>query len=382
MPKTRSPRSRRAPKSPEAFHPFRDKPSSGFEQLAQGLQFITGKIEYGESFFAKGLLFEPSSPPKRAALQNKSNQPEGSESKLKKKRLSGDLETQAPINKLSEPESPTKKLKFLPPAPREKSQDNDDQVQDDGGDCCPLCLEELDDTDQQFYPCTQCSYQVCLYCHGRIMENDGKCPGCRSVYGTDTSVSQRQVPPPPPPPEPLLPPPLATDLDANAKSFAPSRNEAAPKGRSDPVPAVFDLTQTQVPADLMGRIRVIQRNLMYITNMPQSMSDQRKLASFQHFGAFGAVARLVLRTIPATKAHQQPVISAYVTYAEEASAAIAIEALNGKFVDGKRLRASYGSNKYCNSFIRGEPCSNPRCSYLHQLSGNHECFWEKGSKKS
>ena len=141
---------------------------------------------------------------------------------------------------------------------------------------------------------------------------------------------------------------------------------------------LFDLTQTEVPMAMMGRIRVIQRNLMYVTNMPPAMADQRK-ASSQHFGEFGTVARLVIRTIPASKPHQSPVVSAYVTYVEEASTALAISQLNGKFVDGKRLRASFGSNKYCNAFIRNEACTNPRCSYLHQLSGTHECFWEKNN---
>jgi len=176
---------------------------------------------------------------------------------------------------------------------------------------------------------------------------------------------------------------IGLSLDANAKTFTPTKAPRAPPKAAkdadcDMSMSLFDLTQTEVPAAMMGRIRVIQRNLMYVTNMPPTMADQRK-ASAQHFGEFGTVARLVIRTIPASKPHQSPVVSAYVTYVEEASTALAIAALNGKFVDAKRLRASFGSNKYCNAFIRNEPCTNPRCSYLHQLSGTHECFWEKNN---
>ena len=90
---------------------------------------------------------------------------------------------------------------------------------------------------------------------------------------------------------------------------------------------------------------------------------------------------MVLRTIPAAKPHQVPIISAYVTFADERHTGGAIEELNGKSWHGKKLRASFGSNKYCNAFLRGEPCKNPRCSYVHQVCPDEECFWERGSQR-
>ncbi|KAG1667624.1 hypothetical protein FOA52_001678 [Chlamydomonas sp. UWO 241] len=48
---------------------------------------------------------------------------------------------------------------------------------------CPLCIEQLDDTDINFYPC-QCGYQVCLFCYEQVKEKCGSlCPGCRREYG-------------------------------------------------------------------------------------------------------------------------------------------------------------------------------------------------------
>mmetsp|Transcript_23287 Transcript_23287/g.69162 ORF Transcript_23287/g.69162 Transcript_23287/m.69162 type:complete len:446 (-) Transcript_23287:57-1394(-) len=48
---------------------------------------------------------------------------------------------------------------------------------------CPLCVEELDNTDKEFYPCP-CGYQVCLFCYGQVKEQcGGLCPGCRREYG-------------------------------------------------------------------------------------------------------------------------------------------------------------------------------------------------------
>jgi len=46
---------------------------------------------------------------------------------------------------------------------------------------CPICYEDLDLTDTSFLPCS-CGFHLCLFCHKRIMEADGRCPGCRKLY--------------------------------------------------------------------------------------------------------------------------------------------------------------------------------------------------------
>ena len=43
-------------------------------------------------------------------------------------------------------------------------------------------------------------------------------------------------------------------------------------------------------------------------------------------------------------------------------------------IDGHHLRASYGTTKYCNNFIRGVSCSNPDCVYLHELGDDEDRF--------
>ena len=79
---------------------------------------------------------------------------------------------------------------------------------------CPLCVEELDETDKDFYPCQcgyaaawlpctgvglgdlvlnpgllryvcgVCRYQVCLFCYEKVKEKcNALCPGCRREYG-------------------------------------------------------------------------------------------------------------------------------------------------------------------------------------------------------
>ncbi|CAN6248953.1 unnamed protein product [Urochloa humidicola] len=48
---------------------------------------------------------------------------------------------------------------------------------------CPICYEDLDPTDSSFLPCP-CGFHLCLFCHKRIVEADGRCPGCRKKYNT------------------------------------------------------------------------------------------------------------------------------------------------------------------------------------------------------
>lgn len=49
---------------------------------------------------------------------------------------------------------------------------------------CPICCEDLDLTDSSFLPCL-CGFRLCLFCHKRILEEDGRCPGCRKQYECD-----------------------------------------------------------------------------------------------------------------------------------------------------------------------------------------------------
>ncbi|KAF0928976.1 hypothetical protein E2562_011066 [Oryza meyeriana var. granulata] len=51
---------------------------------------------------------------------------------------------------------------------------------------CPICYEDLDPTDSSFLPCP-CGFHLCLFCHKRILEADGRCPGCRKQYTSASS---------------------------------------------------------------------------------------------------------------------------------------------------------------------------------------------------
>ncbi|CAA7043296.1 unnamed protein product [Microthlaspi erraticum] len=69
---------------------------------------------------------------------------------------------------------------------KKKSKECDD---DNEKSECPICSEEMDETDLSFTPCP-CGFRLCLFCHNKINENDGRCPNCREKYGK-TSSSNR-----------------------------------------------------------------------------------------------------------------------------------------------------------------------------------------------
>jgi hypothetical protein len=51
-----------------------------------------------------------------------------------------------------------------------------------------------------------------------------------------------------------------------------------------------------------------------------------------------------------------------------------ILALDGFYVDGRNIRASYGTSKYCSAFIKNVRCNNPDCTYLHCMGDSEDTF--------
>ena len=51
-----------------------------------------------------------------------------------------------------------------------------------------------------------------------------------------------------------------------------------------------------------------------------------------------------------------------------------ILALDGFYMDGRNIRSSYGTSKYCSAFIKNVRCNNPECTYLHQMGRIEDTF--------
>lgn len=69
---------------------------------------------------------------------------------------------------------------------------------------------------------------------------------------------------------------------------------------------------------------------------------------------------------------QGPSASAYVTYNRCDDALKAILAVNNVHVDGRTLKASLGTTKYCSHFLRGAQCQKQ----VSNMIGQHVCHRE------
>jgi len=208
---------------------------------------------------------------------------------------------------------------------------------------CPLCLEEMDLSDRNFRPCP-CGYQICRFCWHHIQENcNGRCPACRRVYSEQT-IEFKPI---------------------SAEELTRIKNEKKQKEREKKELEAMNRKH-------LANMRVVQKNLVYVIGLSPKIANEEILRSHDYFGQYGKIAKIVVNrrnppasTIPGAPT-PQPSVGVYITYVRKEDAARAIAAVDGSMSDGKVLRASYGTTKYCTYYLRNMVCQNPNCMYLHE----------------
>ncbi|KAJ1928052.1 transcriptional repressor general negative regulator of transcription subunit 4 [Tieghemiomyces parasiticus] len=215
---------------------------------------------------------------------------------------------------------------------------------------CPLCLEEMDFSDRGFKPCA-CGYQVCRFCWNHIKEDlNDKCPACRRTYSEQT---------------PIFTPLTKEDiqrLKQEKRAKQRQQREAENSSRKH-----------------MQNMRVIQKNLVYIIGLSNRVANEETLRRHEYFGQFGKITKVVVNKRnsggqgspsggSSSSSTQHPHLSygVYLTYARKDDAARAIAAVDGSMSDGKQLKATFGTTKYCTYYLRHVACQNPDCMYLHE----------------
>lgn len=71
---------------------------------------------------------------------------------------------------------------------------------------------------------------------------------------------------------------------------------------------------------------------------------------------------------------QGPSASAYVTYCISNDALRAIQSVNNIMIDGRLIKTSLGTTKYCSHFMKNQQCPKPDCMYLHELGDLEASF--------
>ncbi|KAJ3176007.1 transcriptional repressor general negative regulator of transcription subunit 4 [Irineochytrium annulatum] len=224
---------------------------------------------------------------------------------------------------------------------------------------CPLCMEEIDITDKYFKPCP-CGYQICRFCWNHIKEDlNGLCPACRRQYTEDTvefkPVSAEEY-------ASIFEMFMARLLDMGVSRMARIKN--AKKKREKEKKEMDNAARRH-----LANVRVVQKNLIYVLGMPAKYCTEEILRGQDFFGQFGKISRVIVNR----RGHgHTPVISTmspagvYVTYNRKEEAIKAIEAVDGTIYDGRVIRATHGTTKYCSYFLKNQPCQNPNCGYLHE----------------
>ncbi|XP_061177485.1 CCR4-NOT transcription complex subunit 4-like isoform X2 [Saccostrea echinata] len=210
---------------------------------------------------------------------------------------------------------------------------------------CPLCMEPLEIDDINFFPCT-CGYQICRFCWHRIRtDENGLCPACRKQYPEDPAEFK----------------PLTED------ELQRIRKERRQK----------DLQRKQKAAENrkhLANVRVVQKNLVFVVGLSKKLADPETLKKQEYFGKFGKIHKVVINQSTSYAGSQGPSASAYVTYNRCDDALKAILAVNNVHVDGRTLKASLGTTKYCSHFLRGAQCQKQDCMYLHELGEEAASF--------
>ncbi|GMH12538.1 hypothetical protein Nepgr_014379 [Nepenthes gracilis] len=225
-------------------------------------------------------------------------------------------------------------------------------MSDQGEKMCPLCAEDMDLTDQQLKPC-RCGYEICVWCWHHIMdmaekdETGGRCPACRAPYDKEKIVG----------------------MAANCERLVAGINTDRKKSQKVK-------TKTSEGRKQLSSVRVIQRNLVYIVGLPLNLADEDLLQHRDYFGQYGKVLKVSISRTSAGTIQQfaNSTCSVYIAYSKEEEAVRCIQSVHGFILEGRSLRACFGTTKYCHAWLRNVPCTNSDCLYLHEIGSQEDSF--------
>lgn len=219
-----------------------------------------------------------------------------------------------------------------------------------------------------------------MWCWHHIRGNlNGLCPACRTPYNADPHAfaavdrqdlvkknkekqkKEKQD-------KKIDVPVTASIRPAPVGGVKPSLNGSSPA-------TTTTATASAVDRKSLHNFRVVQRNLVYVIGLPASLvPNDEVLRKPEFFGQYGKIGKIVVHRNSAHSAAHNTV-SAYVTFNHKEDAKAAIQAIDSHWIDNiYLLRASFGTTKYCNNFVRGIACNNNECVYLHEIGDDEDRF--------
>ena len=137
---------------------------------------------------------------------------------------------------------------------------------------------------------------------------------------------------------------------------------------------------TKEKAESLKKIRIINTNLIHVQGFPKYLAKYNILKSPEYFGQYGTIKNLIIseKTNP-DKIRKS--YSAYITYSNKIEASLAILCVDSLMIKGKIIRVFFGTNKYCNYFLKNEICQNDNeCPFLHHYSSDKEIIIDSNTE--
>jgi hypothetical protein len=124
--------------------------------------------------------------------------------------------------------------------------------------------------------------------------------------------------------------------------------------------------------EYFSKLRIIQKNLVHFLGFPDSIYDENILSSFEYFGQFGRINKIML-TSKIDEITKKKSNSAYITFSNNEEASYAILSVDSIIIDGNFVRAFFGTTKYCVHFLNNEECYNKdKCMFLHYFANEND----------
>jgi len=254
---------------------------------------------------------------------------------------------------------------------------------------CPYCKSGLTETERDFFPCT-CSFQACIDCYKDIIRTKGRCPTCHNPLRGEKlnalNASKKEE--------------LAkSEVDRVPKKDTSKKTttvvvSAAPAKKAGDTSSAKISTYTQNENSKFNlkkmnltellKVRILQRNLVYVIGLAPRIAKNETLGSFEYFGQYGKITKIIVNKNNAYNptSINGPSYSAYLTFSNDIEASIAILAVDQYEIYDRTIRASYGTTKYCTFFLRDQACPNPECLYLHRVGNDRDCFMKDESNNN
>ena len=120
------------------------------------------------------------------------------------------------------------------------------------------------------------------------------------------------------------------------------------------------------------QLRILKKNLIHIHGIPKTFALIDLLKSEEYLGQYGTIIKFTIK-YKINQDNNNKAYSAYVTYSNELEAALAILCVDSLLIQGKIIRAFFGTTKYCTYFLNNDKCPNlDKCIFLHQYINSND----------